>query len=152
MDSHAGWIKARLCALVALLEQRHEPTMEDWARAGVIWETSCKVRASLIAYHATEAHERARLSRHSHVERQREAAAAVRADERSEEQTQVEQVAKRCVLIVLETGKPMTRGGIRRKLKESLRELIDDALVVAMEKDWLRLEDGKYAVGGSRPS
>lgn len=49
MDTHAGLHRAKLAALLALLDLRYAADESDWALAGLLWETSSVIRDGLVA-------------------------------------------------------------------------------------------------------
>jgi hypothetical protein len=119
-DSHAGLVRLKCAALLALLDDRVDVTVDDWTLAGMVVDASDAVRAEAqaITTAASEAQERAtsaRLARRS-----------VDADE-ARERRQVVNTAGRIADVVRD--KPgITVGELRRRLSSRQREVLEDAL------------------------
>lgn len=142
MDGHWPLHRAKLAALLAVLDHRHEITDEDWQLGGVLWETSRGVRGALVA--AAEA-ERARRAR---VEDERRVRVRVRgavdgAQAAAERHAQaVESLALWVARKVRQDGlRALTgRGGLRAACEGRKRGLLDEALEQAAGIGWVTVD------------
>lgn len=53
LDAHEPLLRAKVAALLALLDRRTDITREDWDLSGCVWDTSCGVRDGLLAVGAS---------------------------------------------------------------------------------------------------
>jgi hypothetical protein len=53
-DSHGPFMRAKMAALLALLNGKTDVTIEEWEHAGILWDTSCAVRDAVEEYGARE--------------------------------------------------------------------------------------------------
>lgn len=70
LDAHSTLTKVKTALLLALLEERVEVTLDDWALAEIIWQTSCHVRDYLVARVRAEAELREQASHERAARRQ----------------------------------------------------------------------------------
>lgn len=123
LDGHALLSRAKVAALIALLEGRdREITSQDWSLAGTVMEVSDHTRGAIQSQRAREASQAA----------DRQAARAGRSTfiaREAEENVRV-QKARRRVATVLESAPAggMTESQIRKNVTASLRETVPEAL------------------------
>ncbi|MFD6968339.1 hypothetical protein [Streptomyces sp. NPDC059949] len=141
LDGHAGLMKVKLAALFALLDGgRYEVTEEDWELAEIAWESSCKVRDSLVL----------RAQREAAAEKQRTEDAKVHAELRSH-------VAKKDADLTLErvahlvrrhasTVGGITYGGLKKALASRDRPVADKAVSLAVARGWVYEEGDRICV------
>lgn len=48
LDEHGTYIRCRVAAILCVWDERMEVSEEDWRLAGIVWDTSCAVRAALL--------------------------------------------------------------------------------------------------------
>lgn len=53
LDAHEPVLRAKIAALLALLDRRTDITREDWELSAVVWDTSCGVRDGLLTIGAS---------------------------------------------------------------------------------------------------
>ncbi|MFD8577193.1 hypothetical protein ACFV1H_17910 [Streptomyces virginiae] len=141
LDGHAGLMKVKLAALFALLDGgRYGVTEEDWELAEVAWESSCKVRDSLVL----------RAQREAAAEKQRAEDAKVTAELRSH-------VAKKDADLTLErvahlvrrhasTVGGITYGGLKKALASRDRPVAEKAVSLAVARGWVFEEGDRVCV------
>lgn len=139
-DSHRQQNRLKVAALLALLEQRTDVTVDDWHLAGMILDTSDAVRAQTLAAHrAAEA-----LDEAGRVNR---AAARARAEEaaRRRDTDDVVRVARVIDRSLARNG-PTTRGRLRTAVQSGPdRDRFDEALAHAEAQGWVERDDhGQY--------
>ena len=147
-------LKAKVSALLALLEQRRHVTVDDWRLAQVILDTSDAVRQHLqqqAVYAAREAWERetesaSRRALHTHLTITQ--AAETAADAR------LRQAAVTLTARVRAAGTDgLTRSVARRGMKADYRKAYDDVAAYATEWGWLVADDaGRLLPGASMPA
>lgn len=146
LDSHVSLMTSKVAALLALLDGRREVTSEDWRLAGMIWATSCAVRAELIAFGIEDARKAGEARTTAYVEREERAEVA-----RSQAGSKVERIATQLTRKVLTDG-PLTVGAARRSVAGRDRALFTEALEHATAVGWLRADDKTVAPGTSKPA
>ncbi|NJP70398.1 hypothetical protein [Streptomyces sp. C1-2] len=141
LDGHAGLMKVKLAALFALLDGcRYEVTEDDWALAEIAWESSCKVRDSLVL----------RAQREAAAEKQRAEDAKVHAELRSH-------VAKKDADLTLErvahlvrrhasTVGGVTYGALKKALASRDRPVAEKAVSLAVARGWVFEEGDRICV------
>lgn len=141
LDGHAGLMKVKLAALFALLDGcRYEVTEDDWALAEIAWESSCKVRDSLVL----------RAQREAAAEKQRAEDAKVHAELRSH-------VAKKDADLTLErvahlvrrhasTVGGITYGALKKALASRDRPVAEKAVSLAVARGWVFEEGDRICV------
>lgn len=149
-DSHLHLMRAKVAVLLAGLEGRRDVTEEDWALAGMVVETSCRVRDHCIALgEQQQGKDRAaRIAAHAAQEHAAEHARGAARDER--ETATVERVAKRISAKVIEAGAAgVARGTMRNQLiARRDRVHFDDALSCAVEHGTVRIDGDRLYPGG----
>lgn len=135
LDGHAGLIKVKVAALLALLDNREHATEEDWGLAETVWAASCGVRDNLVE----------RAKREAAAERQREEDARVLQVVREHEATTdatvaVERVARLVKKHASHVG-GITYGELNRRLASRDRKILRKAIDLAEARDWV-LEEG----------
>ena len=141
LDGHAGLMKVKLAALFALLDGcRYEVTEEDWALAELVWESSCKVRDSLVL----------RAQREAEAERRAQADAKVlqvvrESEAKAEAAVAVERVARLVRKHASQIG-GITYGELNRKLASRDRKILRKAVDLAEARDWVFEEGDRLCV------
>jgi hypothetical protein len=158
MDNHQGLHLMKLSALLALLDQRIEITLDDWRLAHLMWATSKAVRAFCTKHVKAE---RAREVEERRAERVKTAAlSALATDEALDKrrETTAGRIAARLATKVHTAGET-TAAALRRGVRSDQRGHFDDALAIAEEEGWVVTEDlgdsrgtVKVRPGGSRPA
>lgn len=150
LDAHRPMTLCKVASLLALLDGRRLVTVEDWALAKMVWETSCAVRDSVVAYGQEEARLVEETALRKHVKRELTTLDATEKRAEIKADRAVDRVARGIAKKVAEGGS-MTRGALNRALRGSDRIHLSDALVYAVEKGWLIDQGEKYGPGDSRP-
>jgi hypothetical protein len=150
LDGHEPLMLVKVSALLAQLAGRREVTEEDWALAGQMWATSCRVRDHLIEYGQAMAGKAAAASRAAYVEREGAAESRRLAIRASAEGDAVERVARRMAIRIHEHG-AVARRDAQSALHSRDRSYFDDAVDYAVGQDWLLISDGHLTPSGSRP-
>jgi hypothetical protein len=71
LDAHANLCRLKIAALLSLLDfWRFDITPDDWDLAGIVWDTSCAVRASCLAAVAAEKAREEEAAMRLHSERE----------------------------------------------------------------------------------
>lgn len=158
MDNHQGLHLMKLSALLALLDQRIEITLDDWRLAHLMWATSKAVRAFCTKHVKAE---RAREVEERRAERVKTAAlSALATDEALDKrrETTAGRIATRLASKVHTAGET-TAAALRRGVRSDQRGHFDNALAIAEEEGWVVTEDlgdsrgtVKVRPGGSRPA
>lgn len=146
LDAHKPLMLVKLSALLAILDDRLNITVEDWQLALVMWKTSCEIRDGLIEYGARQQAEEAEKRTKAHVDRELRAHAAKAKADRD-----VERVARRAAKRVHEAG-GMTRSELNRAIAHRDRGMLGSALDYAEAHGWLSSDGDKITPGESRPS
>lgn len=148
LDAHKPLMKIKFAGLLALLDGRTHVTYNDWKLAGMLWESSCHVRDTLLKSYRDkqQAHDRSAAHRNA----RREAwTTEFKTGHVSEEVERAAKVIARKV-IQLETAK---RRDLHNALRSNKRIYLADALEHAQHLDWIvETEDGTFQQGSSRPT
>ncbi|MFE6304090.1 bifunctional DNA primase/polymerase [Nocardiopsis sp. NPDC057823] len=138
LDAHSNLMRAKVAALLALLEGRYDVNHEDWELSGIIWDTSCAVRDFVHA----EAIETAKR------EKERASAERIREAERTALAT-TNIGAKNKQLAKALTKKVEDSGGIgsselRKTLHSKKRPLFADAIEYAETQGWVSVDENGF--------
>ncbi|MFD5370795.1 hypothetical protein [Streptomyces sp. NPDC127103] len=140
LDGHAGLIKVKVSALLALLDGRDYATEEDWSLAEVIWTASCGVRDHLVE----------RAQREAAVEKQREQDAKVLQVVREHEAKAEATVAlERVAALVRKHASVVggiTLGELNRRLASRDRKGLRKSIDVAEARGWVVIEGDRVSV------
>ncbi|MGW5530254.1 hypothetical protein [Streptomyces xanthochromogenes] len=140
LDGHAGLIKVKVSALLALLDDRYGVTEEDWELAEVMWDASCAMRDSLLA----------RAHREEVAAKQEQEEAKLRAELRAhqaknDDDDAVQRIAIRArVFAQKESGR--TFGEFKRRLAGRDRTFAKRAVDRAEAEGWVFLEEGRLCI------
>lgn len=139
-DAHRDQLRLKVAALLGLLDGRATVTVDDWALAGIVLDTSDAVReATLAAQRAAE----------GALEAGRNAKAATRASAEQAARRKVDNTVARVARVIeqaISQNGPMTRAPLRKAVAGRDREWFDDALDHALAEGWVAEgPDGKYA-------
>lgn len=134
LDGHAGLMKVKMAALLALLDNRRDVNEEDWSLAEEMWACSCSVRDSLVL----------RAQREAEAERQRQDDAQVQRELRahlakSDADRSLERVAQLVKKHASQVG-GITFGYLKRALASRDRPLLSKAIDLAETRDWVVVE------------
>jgi hypothetical protein len=140
LDGHAGLIKCKVAALLALLDGRYAVTEDDWGLAETIWEASCAVRDALVL----------RAQREAEAERQRVEDAKVQQELRSHlAKSDADRALERVAGLVRKHASQVggiTFGYLRRALRSNDRPLLDKAIDLAESREWVVVEGDRVSV------
>jgi len=132
LDEHSDLMRSKLAGMLAVMQGRLDQDEQDWDLAGVLIESSRRVRTRLLEYHQTK-------------ERQKEQASTERAARRAVVVSERTQSAK--VVGVAETlakrvaKKPgVTKRNLQRSLSKVQREWFEDAFEHALDEGWIVLK------------
>ncbi|MFE3659100.1 hypothetical protein [Streptomyces sp. NPDC059165] len=140
LDGHAGLIKVKLSALLALLDDRYGVTEEDWQLAEAMWDASCAVRDSLLA----------RAHREAEAAKQQQEAAKLQAELRAhqaknDDDATVQRLAIRAREFARkESGR--TFGAFRKSLANRDRLYAERAVDRAEAEGWIFVEEGRLCI------
>lgn len=130
-DSQAPFMRCKVAALLALLDNRLDVTAQDWELAGQVWETSCAVRDALVehgrAIAAREAEERVQMR----VQIAERTAAVV-----GQVDAKLMKLAQNLAGKVAEKG-GMTHGAAKQSLRSDNRALFTSVVDVAVAQGWV---------------
>lgn len=140
LDGHAGLMKVKMAALLALLDGRRDVSEEDWSLAEEMWACSCGVRDSLVL----------RAQREAEAERQRQEDAQVQRELRahlakSDADRSLERVAGLVKKHASQVG-GITFGYLKRALASRDRPLLSKAIDLAETRDWVVVEGDRVRV------
>ncbi len=146
LDSHATVMRCKLAALLALIDERMRINDEDWALAGMLWDTSSAIRDEL-----TEVGRREALR----VARRKNEAAAELAVASHTRMRELDGDVERCARWLgkrIHVGGPERERAPRRDMKTKDRHLYELVLARAVEAEWVAIEDGVLSPGSARPA
>lgn len=140
LDGHAGLIKVKVAALLALLDDREDVNDEDWRLAETIWEASCGVRDALVV----------RAQREAAAERQRDEDAKVHQVMREHEakadaDLALERVARLVRKHASQVG-GITFGELNRRVASRDRKVLRKSIDLAEARDWVFEEGDRLCV------
>ncbi|GHG15441.1 hypothetical protein GCM10018777_31480 [Streptomyces albogriseolus] len=145
LNAHANLSKAKLSALLALMEGRDEINMEDWELAEILWEAFCELRAFLIDEARREAEEKQRERTEADLQKAVTIHTQKAAADRSIE------IRARWVWEKVSAG-ARTLGELNKKLGSGVRHTLRPGVELAVVRDWVRLSDeGELSLGPSQP-
>jgi hypothetical protein len=146
LDSHKPLMRVKVASLLAILDDRLDVTQEDWQLSLVVWETSARLRDSLIEYGSRQIAEKEEKRTRAYVDREVRAYKAKTGHERK-----IERVARRAAVKVHE-AEGMTRGDLRMAIAHRDRDVEPAALEFAETRGWITVEGGRVVPGDSRPT
>jgi hypothetical protein len=152
MDAHDYAAKAKLAALLALMDRRHEVDEEDWRLAGLVYATSSAVRDAMVQYGKSQNARTAEERNRAHADR--EAMAETARQTARETHSAPLRVARKIARLVHGNGGLRTVGAVNRRLgrDQQDRGLVESAWDVAVGEDWVRVDEASVEPGGSVPS
>ncbi|MFE4409079.1 hypothetical protein [Streptomyces sp. NPDC056821] len=137
LDAHAGLIKVKASALLALLDGRYEVTEDDWHLAETMWAASCAVRDHLLARAKREAAAARQAAEDAHVQ------AEVKAHEaKSRADSKLARVAQRVRTLATRVG-GISHGELRRTIAYRDRDVLEAAVDLAVSRGWVFEEDDR---------
>ncbi|SCL17708.1 Bifunctional DNA primase/polymerase, N-terminal [Micromonospora nigra] len=147
LDAHASLMKCKVAALLAILDDRKHVTEDDWALAGVVWETSCAIRDRLIEFGKQKAAQDHEQRTAVYVDREVRAHAAKR-----EADSNVERIA-RWIGRRIHEGGSATKGATRKAAAGRDKPLFEPALLHAVQQGWVVVadDDRELMPGDARP-
>lgn len=145
-DSQEPLMRCKVASLLAVLDGRRNVTVEDWALARIVWDTSCAVRDDLLEYASAQARSVAEAKRAAHIGQEVATREALDGYENSK-------VARVSALVarMVHQGHPMTRGAINKAVAYRDRPQLEAALSEAVGMGWIAEDSGGYVPGSSRP-
>jgi hypothetical protein len=146
LEGHGDLARMKVAALLAALEGRLEINQDDWQLAGIVRETTGKVRDRVMAYAQDKAQMVEQAATQRLVRREGEL-------DRAKEYRALEAMAKAVARRAARDGGVLTRSDLLKAAKGKDRQTasFDDAIDIALQKGWLRKTDEGYAQGGSTP-
>ncbi|MGW4691965.1 hypothetical protein ACWEO1_06255 [Kitasatospora cineracea] len=141
LDGHAGLMKVKVAALLALLDgDRLLVTQDDWDLAETVWRSSCSVRDTLVL----------RAEREAAAERQRQEEALVQQALRahtakSDADLALERVAGLVRKHSSQVG-GITLGAFRKALRSTDRPIAEKAVTLAVTRGWVFEEGDRICV------
>lgn len=132
LDSHEPLMRAKVAALLAILDGRRVVCDDDWDLSATIWDVSCNVRDDLLAYGQRRAAEEAERR----ADTVREAAIRTEA-EKQQLGPRIERLARLLASKVAEAG-GLTRGAAYRSFAGRDRHLFDAVSERAVAEGWVR--------------
>lgn len=130
LDAHEPLARIKVAALLALLENRHNVTEDDWELSGVVWRTSCAVRDRLVEYGRERSRAEYARDTQRYAERESAAAAAVT-------NADTARVARWAVLQLKGKG-AMTDGALKRSAAGRDRAHYEAAIEAGVTRGWIR--------------
>jgi hypothetical protein len=151
LNAHRNLTKIKLAALLALLDSRHVVNEEDWELAGVMWDTSAKVRDHYLA-EGQALENRERYVRDVHYGEREGMAEQARQTVR-DASSKVVRVARLIAKYVHDPVKPSrTTGDAHRRLESVNRPHFSEALHLAEEESWIEVDGDQLRPGQSKPA
>jgi hypothetical protein len=153
LEAHKNLTRIKLAGLLALLESRQVISDDDWRLAGIMWDTSCKVRDHYIDV-AKQRAARERLLKNQHSA-EREYGNELARRQVREADEKIRRVARLIAGYVHNAADPATTvSEARRRLKADLRDwgLVNAAAGLADEEGWIEKDDSNLTPGPSRPT
>jgi hypothetical protein len=153
LDVHDYLTKVKLAAGLCLLGGRTVIDEDDWRLAGIMWQTSCRVRDEMVSYgkslHARAAHEKnvARALGEGMAETARQ--------EAREKHDAPWRVARNIANKVHGDGSLRTVGAVSRKLAardQRDHDLMASAWGIAIDESWVIVSGDAVEPGGSKPA
>jgi hypothetical protein len=143
LDAHADLVRLKIAGLLAILDGRLDLTEDDWRLAGIICETSRRVRASVRATLGQVAE----IAEAGSIQRSTRRATAIEAA-KANVPREVERVAAVIASAVDKSGlKGITPGKLRSSVAGRDRDLFRPALDDAVAQGLLVEVDGRYRSG-----
>jgi hypothetical protein len=140
LDGHAGLIKCKVAALLALLDGRYSVSEDDWGLAEMVWAASCQVRDVLVL----------RAQREAEAERQRVEDARVQQELRSHlAKSDADRALERVAGLVKKHASQVggiTFGYLKRALPSRDRDLMTKAVDLAEMRGWVVIEGDRVSV------
>lgn len=143
LDGHYRFMTAKMAALLALLEGRFVVNDEDWRLAEMIWDASCAVRDSLAA----------RAKRETQAVKDLEAKEKIQLEVLTHKakrgaENRAMRVAAGVARAVADAGPGgLTYNGVRMKLASRDRDVLEEAIDIAVSKGWTAEDGDQYVVG-----
>lgn len=142
LDGHAPLMLVKVSALLALLENRASVTLDDWALAKTVWDTSCAVRDQLVAHAAEVARREARQRSEAGIERAVGQQLAI-----EEIPRQVERLARKITAYLAESPQGrLSNREIKDRLSSRDRPFRSRAYDLATENGWLTLDGSDFVL------
>lgn len=152
MDAHDYLTRAKLAALLALIEGRHEVEWDDWRMAGVMYQVSSNVRAAMVKYGKTQNRDQAKERNQAYAEREGMAESA--RQQAREVHSAPWRVAKNIAKKVHDK-ELRTVGAVNRTLKredQKNHDLVEQAWEIAVDEGWVVRNGNDVEPGEQRPS
>lgn len=148
LDGHRRLNQLKIAGLLAILDQRHDINVEDWALAGTILDASDAVRNHIIAEKRRTAAE-AEMAGHQRAAT-RELIVSNQVSAKALERS-ARAVANR---VWLDPDSPRVRRDLHHAIKGADRKhvTVDDAIAEAERLQWIASVDDKWIIGKARPT
>lgn len=142
-DGHRRLMTAKMAALLALLEGRFTVVEEDWELAEMVWTASCAVRDCL----AERAKREMQAAKNEESRQKVQQAVLEHKAKRGADMDEL-RVAGNVARYVAAAGVGgITYSGINRKTASRDRELLEDAISLAITRGWVVEDCGNFCVG-----
>jgi hypothetical protein len=148
LEVHGYLARAKVSALLALLDNRHDISMEDWELSGDIWTVSCAVRDRLIELRAHDVREAQRARSMAEAVTKVAIHRAVMRDDETREEKAVTRIATRIAQKVLK--EPLNKKVLNREVAGRDKKYLDKAVEHALDQGWIEY-DGSLYCPGSHP-
>ncbi|MFE6388379.1 bifunctional DNA primase/polymerase [Nocardiopsis dassonvillei] len=142
LDSHEPLTRAKVAALLALLDGRVDVTREDWDLSGVVWETSCAVRDAVLNINR----EKARAEEERQINkrlREAERTELVKSNVNKKAKTVASSIARK-----VHDGGGMAATELRRGLRSDKRNVFAEALDYAEGQSWIMVDEDSFVTPG----
>lgn len=147
LDAHRHLHLLKIAAVLAVLDGRLHISAEDWALAGIVWQTSCRVRAWLQSEIVRHNARRDAEATRRYVQRQ-VAAARHQQDSLYYVDTRARRLARYVQDLAHDHPAGFSTGMLRARFKGEERDLSDHYVGYALEKEWIvETEDGRFMSG-----
>lgn len=143
-DTHTTLVRGRVAAILARWDGRVEVTGDDWRLAGVVVDTSRRVRDAAIAHGAAREAAKAREIEESYVRREGKAQVARLAAVEDVEDQRTVRGAAVMARKVWDTPDGIAGRTVRDTLGKRYREVRDDAIAHAVAVGWVVAEEFTY--------
>lgn len=145
LDSHATVMRCKLAALFALIDDRMRVDNDDWALAGLLWDTSCAIRDRLTEFGRMEAEK---------VARRKANAATELAVASHTQMRKLDADVERCARWLarrIHNGGPERERAPYRDMRSKDRKQYDLVLAHAVRMGWVTVDEGLISAGSAVP-
>jgi hypothetical protein len=146
-------MKVKIASLLALLEARRSVTLDDWALAQIVLDTSDRVRVYLRAAADAAARAEALRADEAHARRAVMAHAAIGQHDDGAASAVASRLAAGIAARVHEAGaEGVKRSDARRRIRMASRGYFDEAVAIAVDMVWVVEDGARLRPGTSVPA